>query len=263
MWKPAPAYHQFMRPRIGVTSIRTLDGSRLVEQVNLVYCEAVRAAGGLPFVLPVLADADATEVVAGLDGLLLTGGGDVAAWCFGQQAVPEASGVDPARDAWEVALVAAAAAAALPILGICRGAQLLNVAAGGTLVQHLPTVTSLPHRVPERDCESVHTVEVEPSSLLAAITGAGPFGVNSLHHQAVDQVGAGLRPVAWAPDGVIEAIESVDRPQVGVQWHPELLTDRFEHAQLFRWLVEHATHAAAEPARQVEPAPIGLFDAVA
>ena len=249
-----------MRPRIGVTSIRTLDGTRLVEQVNLVYCDAVRQAGGLPFVLPVLEGADAPEVVSGLDGLLLTGGGDVAAWCFGEEAHPEATGVDSARDAWEMALVAAADDVGFPILGICRGAQLLNVAAGGTLFQHLPEVTERPHRVIERDCEPVHRVRVEPSSLLASITGQRPFGVNSLHHQAVDQVGAGLRPVAWSPDGAIEAIEGIDRPQLGVQWHPELLTGRAEHAQLFRWLV---STASAQPVRQVEPAPVGLFDAVA
>ena len=249
-----------MRPRIGVTSIRTLDGTRLVEQVNLVYCDAVRQAGGLPFVLPVLEEADAPEVVAGLDGLLLTGGGDVAAWCFGQEAHPDAKGVDSARDAWEMALVAAADIASLPILGICRGAQLLNVAAGGTLLQHLPEVTSMAHRIVERDCEPVHRIKVEPASLLASITGQRPFGVNSLHHQAVDQVGTGLRPVAWSPDGVIEAIECIDRPQLGVQWHPELMTGRAEHAQLFRWLV---STASARSVHQVEPAPVGLFDAVA
>ena len=249
-----------MRPRIGVTSIRTLDGSRLVEQVNLVYCDAVRQAGGLPFVLPVLQDVDASEVLSTLDGLLLTGGGDVAAWCFGQEASPEATGVDSARDAWEMALVAAADAMGMPILGICRGAQLLNVVAGGTLVQHLPHVTSQRHRRPERDCELVHSVALDPTSLLATITGMGPFGVNSLHHQAVGLIGAGFRPVAWSPDGVVEAIESVDRPQLGVQWHPELLTSRFEHAQLFGWLV---SMASAPPVLQVEPAPVGLLDAVA
>lgn len=259
-WKHGVAYPQPMRPRIGVTSIRSLDGPRLVEQVNLVYCDAVKQAGGLPFVLPVLEEADAIDVVAGLDGLLLTGGGDVAAWCFGREPRPEDTGVDSARDCWEMALVAAADAAVLPILGICRGAQLLNVAAGGTLLQHLPDSTDSPHRDTERESGTVHPVDLEPASLLASITGAGPLGVNSLHHQAVDQIGVGLRPVAWSPDGVVEAIESVDRPQLGVQWHPELLTARFEQAQLFGWLV---STAASRLASQVEPAVVGLLDAVA
>lgn len=252
-----------MRPRIGVTSIRALDGQRLVEQVNLVYCDAVKMAGGIPFVLPVLEATDATEVVASLDGLLLTGGGDVASWCFGQEAGPDATGVDSARDVWELALVAAADAASMAILGICRGAQLLNVAAGGTLIQHLPVVTSQVHCDTDRDCETVHGIVLEPSSLLASITGAQPYGVNSLHHQAVDQVAPGLRPVAWAPDGVIEAIECVDRPQLGVQWHPELLTSRHEQAQLFSWLVATAATGAVRPVLTTAPAPIGLLDAVA
>jgi putative glutamine amidotransferase len=238
-----------MRPRIGVTSIRTNDGPRRVEQVNLVYCEAVRMGGALPFVLPVGDGADAAEVLSSLDGLLLSGGGDVAAWYFGHQDGPEACGVDPARDAWELALVAAAGATGVPVLGICRGAQLLNVAAGGTLVPHLPAVSSVAHRVTERDREAVHPVDIEPDSLLARVLGVrAPIGVNSLHHQAVGQVAPGFRPVAWSPDGMIEAIESCERPQLGVQWHPELLTARADQAELFGWL---AMEAAARRAPQL------------
>lgn len=229
-----------MKARIGVTSIRCYDGPCPVEQVNLVYCEAVAGAGAIPFVLPVLDPLDASAVVSGLDGLLLTGGGDVAAWCYGQEAVPEASGMDAARDAWELALVAAAGDAGQPILGICRGAQLLNVAAGGTLLQHLPDLSHELHRVTAHDRESVHAVVVEPASRLAAITGGGPIGVNSLHHQAVGRVGTGLRAVAWSPEGFVEAIEAHDAPHLGVQWHPELLTRRHEHARLFHWLVTSA-----------------------
>jgi putative glutamine amidotransferase len=191
--------------------------------------------------LPVLDWADAEEVLSGLDGLLLAGGGDVAASCYGEDPAPEAYGVDAARDGWELALVAAARAAGLPILGVCRGAQVLNVAAGGTLIQHLPVLTDESHKEYERDRETVHPVEVDPASLLAAITGQRTFGVNTLHHQAVAEVGPSLRPVAWAPDGVIEAVESVDdRLLLGVQWHPELLTHQPPHDRLFAWLAQAA-----------------------
>jgi gamma-glutamyl-gamma-aminobutyrate hydrolase PuuD len=237
-----------MKPRIGVTSIRTNDGARRVEQVNLVYCDAVKQVGALPFVLPVGDGADAAEVILSLDGLLLTGGGDVAGWYFGQEDGPEACGVDPDRDAWELALLAAAGATGVPVLGICRGAQLLNVAAGGTLIPHLPAVTAVAHRVTERDREAVHTVEIEPASLLAQVLGIrAPIGVNSLHHQAVGRVAPGFRPVAWSPDGMIEAIESCERPQLGVQWHPELLTARRDQAKLFGWLGTQAAARRAVP----------------
>jgi putative glutamine amidotransferase len=117
----------------------------------------------------------------------------------------------------------------------------LNVAAGGTLIQHLPVGTDESHKQYERDCETVHPVEVDPGSLLAAITGQRAFGVNTLHHQAVARVGASLRPVAWAPDGVIEAVASIDdRPVLGVQWHPELLTHQPPHDRLFAWLAQAA-----------------------
>jgi putative glutamine amidotransferase len=218
-----------------------LHDERRVEHLDRAYTDAVVGAGGYPFVLPVLGWADAEEVLSGLDGLLLTGGGDVAASCYGEESAPEAYGVDAARDTWELALVAAARVAGLPVLGLCRGAQVINVAAGGTLVQHLPVGTDESHKQYERDCETVHSVEIEPGSLLAAITGQQTFGVNTLHHQAVAGIGAGLRPVAWAPDGVIEAVESIDdRFLLGVQWHPELLTPQPPHDRLFAWLAQAA-----------------------
>jgi putative glutamine amidotransferase len=229
-----------MKPRIGVTGTPTIHDDRPVGEVNRAFTDAVAVAGAIPFVLPVLDGDDADEVVAGLDGLLLSEGGDVAAWHYGEETGPEACNVDASRDTWELALVAAARNAGLPILGVCRGAQVLNVAAGGSLVQHLPAVTDEPHRVRERDRETVHPVDVDPASVLAAVTGLHRFGVNSLHPQAVGRVGSGLRPVAWAPDGVVEAVESDDHLLLGVQWHPELLTDQLPHARLFAWLAEAA-----------------------
>lgn len=221
----------------------------MIGATNRVYPSAVVRADAIPLLLPVLDGADAEEVVSGLDGLLLSGGGDMAAWCYGSDAVPETYGVDTERDAWELALVHEAQAIGLPILGICRGAQVLNVAAGGTLIQHLPAFTAEAHRVCARDSEEVHSVRVEPSSMLFEVTGRLELGVNSLHHQAVGRVGAGLRPVAWSPDGIIEAIESDEGcPVLAVQWHPELLVQHPGHPELFGWLAREAMRFRCESA---------------
>jgi putative glutamine amidotransferase len=150
-----------------------------------------------------------------------------------------------------MALVGAAAAAGLPVLGICRGLQVLNVAAGGSLVQHLPPPSYEVHRRYEPDREPVHQVEVQPASLLADVTGELAWGVNSLHHQAVAAVGRGLRPTAWAPDGVIEALEGTGAsPVLGVQWHPELITHERPQALVFAWLAAAAASRRSGQAAQ-------------
>ncbi len=146
-----------VKPRIGISSAPSLHDGRRAEHLERAYTDAVVGAGALPFVLPVLDRADAKEVLSSLDGLLLTGGGDMAAGFYGEDPAHEAYGVDAARDTWELALAAAAGTAGLPVLGVCRGAQLLNVAAGGTLIQHLPVLTDEPHREYDRDRETVHT----------------------------------------------------------------------------------------------------------
>jgi putative glutamine amidotransferase len=230
-----------MKPRIGLTPTPAVVDERPVERLNRVYVEAVTRAGGLPFILPTLDPTDAELALLGLDGLLLTGGGDVEPGCYGATPAPEVYGVEPGRDAYEIALVQAAVQAGVPILGICRGVQLLNVALGGTLVQHLPDISEAPHDVGDRSGEAVHTVEIAPASLLAAITGLEVLGVNSLHHQSVDGLGAGLRVVAYAPDGIVEAIEGTDGARLlGVQWHPELIPGSAAHEALFAWLVSES-----------------------
>jgi putative glutamine amidotransferase len=235
-----------MKPRIGLTPTPAVAEGRPVDQLNRAYVEAVVRAGGLPFILPVLDPVDAEPALLSLDGLLLTGGGDVEPDRYGAVPAPEVYGVEPGRDAYELALVAAAARTGMPVLGVCRGAQLLNVALGGTLVQHLPDVTEAPHRVGDRWAEGVHPVEIAPDSLLAAVTGPEAFEVNSLHHQSVDRPGAGLRVVAYAPDGVVEAIEGTGGARLlGVQWHPELLAGSAPHEALFGWLVTEAAGVQA------------------
>ncbi len=235
-----------MKPRIGITVSLTIHDDRAVEALERAYVDAVVRAGGVPLVLPACDPSEVEEVAGCLDGLLLSGGGDVDTARYGGAPAPEVKGVDPERDAWELALVAYAVRVGLPVLGTCRGAQVLNVAMGGTLVLHLPTVTASEHCQRDRWGEEVHDVTIQQTSNLQAILGLDVIGVNSLHHQAVDQVGTGLRAVGWADDGVIEAIEGIGPvPLLGVQWHPELLPELKGHPALFSWLVGEATRLRA------------------
>jgi len=233
-----------MKPRIGITTSPSVHENRFLEALDRTYVSAVVRAGGLPFVLPVLEPADAPDVLSCLDGVLFTGGGDVDPARYGAVASPHVDGVDPARDAYEIALAEQAAAAGMPMLGVCRGAQVINIAFGGTLIQHLPDVSDLSHRERDRWAEPVHPVRVSQDSRLAEVVERELVGVNSLHHQAVDVVGRGLRAVGWAGDGTIEAIEGLGPLRVlGVQWHPELLSAEPGHDALFGWLSREAAHA--------------------
>jgi putative glutamine amidotransferase len=237
-----------MKPRIGITATPSVADDRLLEALDRANVTGVVQAGGMPLVLPVLDPAEAEAAVSCLDGLLLSGGGDVDPAAYGCPPLPEVAGVDRGRDAWELALVRAALAQGVPVLGVCRGAQVVNVAAGGTLIGHLPLVTDLEHCRKDRAAEPVHAVRVLAGSRLREATGLDRMGVNSLHHQAVGTVGAGLRPVGWSDDGTVEAVEGTDGHRVlGVQWHPELLLDEPGHAALFDWLVAEARVLAALP----------------
>jgi putative glutamine amidotransferase len=232
------------RPLIGVTvsEIRSKrDAQRIAHgeptqtemTLGLAYMRAVERAGGLPVAL----------ALDHLGGLLLTGGPDLDPGAYSANAHPELGPTDSAVDAFELALCRQADARGLPILGICRGAQVLNVARGGTLHQHVPELGDgmLKHRQLEPGDRTTHTVDVSADSALAQITGAGAVQVNSFHHQAVDRLGLALGPVAWAEDGLVEAIEDLDgRFVLGVQWHAETLIERSEHVALFERLVELA-----------------------
>ena len=238
-----------MPPRIGLTTCPTVLDGRVVESLERAYVAAVVRAGAVPYVLPVLDPAAAGDALAGLDGLLLTGGGDVDPAWYGCAPSPHLGAVDAAHDAWEIALVRAGLAAQLPMLGICRGAQVMNVALGGTLMQHLPDISPLAHCVKDQSGSLVHGVRVDEASRLRSVLGAGALGVNSLHHQAVAEVGTGLAAVAWADDGVVEAVEGTGASRLlGVQWHPELLPDGAAHRALFDWLCDEAA--------QVRPAAV-------
>ncbi len=192
------------------------------------------------------------EALTGIDGLLLTGGGDVEPARYGESPQAGLEDVDPARDEFEIALIAAARTRDLPIFAICRGVQVLNVAAGGTLVQDIPSQVpgALKHSLvvpPHPPYELAHEVWVEKDSLLAKLLGERLVGadtceVNSRHHQAVKAVAPGFRVAATAPDGVIEALEDpAARFCLGVEWHPENFWRTGEFRSLFEGFLEAAS----------------------
>ncbi|HEX9065023.1 MAG TPA: gamma-glutamyl-gamma-aminobutyrate hydrolase family protein [Streptosporangiaceae bacterium] len=198
------------------------------------YSQQVTAAGGAPVVLPPLPGIE--RAVAGLDALIISGGPDIEPGQYGAQAGPSTTIVRPERDAAEIALLRAALAAGTPVLGVCRGMQLMNVALGGTLIQHLPDVVGHDGHSPTPGAMGTHEVRVGPSGRLSEILGPGPVSVPTHHHQGVDVLGSGLTATAWAADGLVEAIE-LDRPfALGVQWHPEAGSD----LRLFQALVTAA-----------------------
>jgi len=219
--------------------------------LGLSYMRAIERAGGLPVALPPLTSENVDPLLDRLSGLLLTGGPDLDPACYGAEPHPELGPIDHDVDVFEIALCRRADRRGIPILGICRGAQVLNVARQGSLIQHLPDTISatIEHRQPEPGDRTTHEVRVAPDSGLAQTTGGGPVQVNSFHHQAIDRLGVGLRPVAWAQDGVIEAVETVEGQEghfvLGVQWHAETLIDEAEQLALFERLVQAA--ALTEP----------------
>jgi putative glutamine amidotransferase len=205
---------------------------------SVAYVKAVRKAGGIAVLLPMGDASDAEAAVAAVDGVLVTGGADVNPERYGADSVaPETNAADPARDAFECALVNVAVRDDVPLLCICRGIQVMNVALGGTLHQHYDAHSDI-----ERYNEDVHDVRIEAGSVLAKALGTTQVGVNSLHHQAVAEVAPSLRAVAVTDDGVVEAVEADGCAfAVGVQWHPEFLRHRPEHLALFEALVHAAS----------------------
>jgi putative glutamine amidotransferase len=254
------------KPMIGVTvsEIRAKEDAQRVRHgeptqtemtLGLSYMRAVERAGGLPVALPPLRSENVDPLLEQLSGLLLTGGPDLDPACYGAEPDPELGPIDHDADVFEIELCRQADRRGLPILGICRGSQVLNVARGGTLYQHLPDVTdgTIEHRQSEPGDRTTHEVRVSPDSGLAQTTGGGPVNVNSFHHQAIKRLGLDLRAVAWAKDGVIEAVEGPDGHFVlGVQWHAETLVDKAEQLALFERLVAAAELSAQQSASEQE-----------
>ena len=184
------------------------------------FVDRLVAAGCLPVLLPPLPEIEV--VVRRLDGLLLLAGPDVDPASYRAQRHPKIGRVLPERDAFEFAILDAALTAGLPILGICRGLQLLNVLRNGTLHQHLPDVTGHDRHLPGVGLYGAEPVRLQPGSQIAGVLGGDTAVVPCHHHQAVDRLGHGLIATAWAQDGTVEAIEATDHPfAVGVQWHAE------------------------------------------
>ena len=213
--------------------------------VATTYVAAVSLAGGAAVIIPPYLDADLLQgVFDGIDGLILSGGGDVHPSRFGEVDCGLLWGVDEKRDNTELSLAYWALRENLPTLAICRGIQILNVAAGGTLIQDIPTQepNALPHSgVTGRPQPTIaHLVDVELDSHLANLIGVGEVGVNSSHHQALKVIGDRLRVVGRASDSIVEAVEALDHPFcIGVQWHPEVMVENTPSMrQLFLGLVE-------------------------
>jgi putative glutamine amidotransferase len=242
------------RPVIGVT-MDTRDGSAAnappgasgYYQLAFDYPAAIEKAGGLPLAIPYRTHpALIPQIVSLLDGILFTGGDDLDPELYGERWHPKAARIDPARQSFEMALLAEVERRRVPSLFICLGCQLLNVYRGGSLTQFLPDEQGkLEHRKGEQTVRR-HDVRIDPASALARTVGRSDLSANTYHKQAVKSVGRGLRVIATAPDGVVEGLEDPQFPMMlAVQWHPERLTDEAEHLAPFRLLVERASASAA------------------
>ena len=235
---PRRAAHK-AAPVIGITA-----GGVGQSRVGQAYIDAVCAAGGVPVILPIITDAAAiSDMLRRVDGVLMIGGEDIDPKYYGEAPIPELGEVNAPRDTYEDILIHLCFEAGLPLLGICRGEQVINVILGGTLWQDIPSQvpqSKVCHKAPEGEA-AMHKVTVAEGSVLASMVGSGDFNVNSFHHQAVKDVAPGFKVTAVSEDGLVEAIERVDDVTriVAVQFHPEkMLADGdTTFLPLFKWLV--------------------------
>ena len=252
------------RPLVAVTATTEIIRDLLRARLNAAYIGALEGAGLIPLASPPLADpAAAHALLERVDGLVLTGGEDVDPRAYGAAAHSATGNPHSARDTWELALIEAARDRRLPVLAICRGMQLLNVALGGTLIQDIPAQrpSDIEHADSAARRRRVHPILCEPGTRLEAALGAASLSVNSSHHQAIDRMAPALRVSARAPDGIVEGVETRDQDWwvVGAQWHPEELVatpEPWDRALFSAFTAEVRRHAAApdQPAVSVPAA---------
>jgi putative glutamine amidotransferase len=228
-----------MKPHIGLNADYT-EAKRPYHKLYSEYTDAVEAAGGVPIVIPNLTDdEDVLSILSALDGIVLTGGRDLNPQSYHHEPHPSTEIVAGRRQKADARLVELALVMEIPVLGICLGCQLINVALGGTLIQDIPSeTTSTVKHTPDADGDkAIHKVRVEQGSRLFTITKEPFIEVDSSHHQAIRSLGRNLVVSAWADDDIIEAVEIPGRWVLGVQWHPERSIDSPPHKALFQALV--------------------------
>lgn len=232
------------KPLIGITTRNGRDGDgHALTVLQHSYINAIVQAAGLPVLIPeILPEEDFLDLYSRLNGILFTGGGDISLEHFNGSAHPKIGEADEARDTTEITLMHAAVNDGKPILGICRGAQVMNVALGGTLYTHIHDQLkgALNHDYPgDLRRVLVHPVNVDETTRSAEIFGETLLNVNSLHHQGLKDIAPALRVAGHAPDGLVEVVEIPDHPYaVAVQWHPEWLTDQLPMQRLFKSFVD-------------------------
>lgn len=248
------------KPIIGIGSdMQTTPGKRDRAFAYTTYVDALRKAGAVPVLIPPQPE-NAPDVVDGLDGILLAGGFDCDPEIYGEEAHPTVEPMDPRRQSNDLSLAKAARDRGIPTLGICLGLQVMNIAAGGTLVQdiHSQVATDIEH-VSDPEDRARHDVHIERGTHLAQILGeTEAMNVNSSHHQAIKAVGEGLRETAHAPDGIVEGIEDPRHPfYLGVQWHPEDMPGEPSATSIFGAFVEAARAYAARKHAATDLSPAG------
>lgn len=228
-----------MKPLVGVAGyfLTKIDNHLLDFEINQApksITTAIQKAGALPVIIPLTNPEDAKEYVDKVDAIVLTGGADVNPLLYGEEPILKIGRIDPRRDDFELALIKEAWKQKKPILGLCRGLQLLNVAFGGTLYQDLSYYSGLEvnHVQPTYWDFPTHSIKIDEESLVGKSLGTSTV-INSYHHQAVKDLADVFRPVAWSKDKIIEAFESVDSKQkvIAVQWHPEVLMENYPESQ--------------------------------
>ena len=224
-----------MRPIIGITGNYNYDEDLF--WLKNYYVASINKAGGTSLILPPVDDDNIlNHYISICNGFLFSGGGDIDPYYWGEMPERRLGEVNPIRDSFEYNLAKKILGGTIPVLGICRGCQLLNIALGGSLIQDINS--RLPHVQKAPRDYRFHAIVIEETSLLRRIIKSSQIRVNSFHHQAIKKLGSGLKVAASAPDGIIEAVESSVHPFViGVQWHPESLTDKYSYL-LFRSFIE-------------------------